>query len=241
MPNNEKLTPEEKLNAAIESFEILKESLNNFSVREQLEMASSIRDNFSTDEDIIAACSESPTLSEKRKNLLDDIHNFHVNIIEDNITKDADFSFSDCRVGDFDKAKVALAEKIDNELASNIFKETEIPRLFKNIEGSESHIDTLKRVSSNCKYGKYKVLIMGDFQSGKSTTLDAFCDGRHISAIGKGAATSAVLVSVTYSEKEYIQIHWGQKKQFSSIFDKIKQYFQDFDWQSFDLDILVMR
>ncbi len=108
MPNNEKLTPEEKLNAAIESFEILKESLNNFSIREQLEMASSIRDNFSTDEDIIAACSESPTLSEKRKNLLDDIHDFQKELIKENTKKRKEESASKWQVNNFEKAKIAM-------------------------------------------------------------------------------------------------------------------------------------
>ena len=241
MPNNDKLTPEEKLNVAVENFEILKGNLDNFSIREQLEMASSIRDNFSTDEDIIAACSDSPTLSEKRKNLLDAIHIFQLKIIQECIHKYDDFSFSNYRVKDFYRAKLALSEMADEELSSNMFKEEESPSLLENIGEVKSHIKTLKRVSSDCKDGKYTVLIMGDFQSGKSTTLNAFCDGKNISAIGKGDATSAVLVSVTYSDTEYIRIRWRNKEELILIFEKIKQYLQDFDWENFDLDNNLSR
>lgn len=230
------LTPEEKLNVAIESFEILKDNLDNFSIKEQLEMASSIRDNLSADECLIAGCVEDTELSTKRMQLLDRIHKLQMDLIQENIKKDEEISFSSCRVIDFDKAKMALVKMIDDELASNIFERAELTSLFKSIKECEAHNDTLKRVSSDCKFGKYKVLIMGDFQSGKSTTLDAFCDGRHICAIGRGTATSAVPVYATYSEKESMTIHWRQKNQFIVIFDKIKQYLQNFDWESFDLD-----
>lgn len=234
--NNNLSSSEGKLNAAIESFDILKDNKDNFFIKELLEMASTIRENLSTDESVKTACNESAELSDKRKLLLDDIRTFQMDIIHETIKKDEDISFSNCRVVDFDKAKVALSELADEELNFNMFLETEEPSLFDSIKECKTHKKTLKQVSSNCKYGKYTVLIMGDFQSGKSTTLDAFCDGRHISAIGKGTATSAVLVSATYSEKESIAIHWRKKEQFKILFDKIKQFLQSFEWDLFDLD-----
>jgi len=234
-------TPEEKLNSAIEQFEILQENIDNFTKRELLEMASSIRNNFSSDKSIISECENNTSLSDKRKELLDAIHIFQVKIIQECIHKYDNFSFSDFRVKDFDRAKLALSKMADEELSSNMFKEQETPSLLENIGEVKSHIKTLKRVSSDCKDGKYTVLIMGDFQSGKSTTLNAFCDGKNISAIGKGDATSAVLVSVTYSDTEYIKIRWRNKEELTLIFEKIKQYLQDFDWDNFNLDNSLSR
>lgn len=236
MEGNIILNVQSKLEEASEKFDILQKNTGNFTKRELLEMASSIRDNISTDKNIISKCEENPSLYDKRKELLDAIHIYQLNIIQGCINKYDDFSFSNFRVKEFDKAKLALSEMIDDEISSNILKEKETPSLLDNICEVKSHINTLKRVSSDCKDRKYTVLIMGDFQSGKSTTVNALCDGKNISAIGKGDATSAVLVSVTYSEKEDIRVHWRQKEQLMTIFDKIKQYLQDFNWQDFNLD-----
>lgn len=236
MEENIIINAQSKLEEASEKFDILQKNTDYFTKRELLEMASSIRDNLLTDKSIISICEENSSLYDKRKELLDAIHIYQLNIIQECINKYDDFSFSNFRVKEFDKAKLALSEMIDEEISSNILKEKETPSLLDNIGEVKSHINTLERVSSDCKDGKYTVLIMGDFQSGKSTTLNAFCDGKYIAAIGKGDATSAVLVSVTYSEKEDIRVHWRQKEQLMMIFDKIKQYLQDFDWQDFNLD-----
>lgn len=236
MQNNENVTPEAKINAAIDSFTILKDNLDNFSIREQLEMASTIRDNLSTDESVITACLKDKDLSKKRKSLLDEIHNFQINLITENTKKKKEDSVAKWHINNLNKAKSALSTIVDKELALNLFNETETPRIFGNLNECTKHIATLHHVLDNCKYGKYKVLIMGDFQSGKSTTLDAFCDGRHVCAIGKGVATSAVLVTATYAEKERTEIEWRTKEQLTCIFRTIKQFLPDYNFDTFDLD-----
>lgn len=230
-------SPEEKLNAAVEQFEILKDNLDNFSVREKLEMASSIRDNLSNDKSIITSCNENQLLSEKRKLLLDDMRKFQMDVIEEQTISDKESDTEKYgRVIDFSKAKEDLGAMIEQEQSLNLFEETSEPKIYQSISNCKTHQQTLIRVADSCKNGKYKILIMGDFQSGKSTTLDALCDGRHVCAIGKGLATSAVLVTATYSAEEYNDIHWRTKNQFSSIFNRIKQYIQDYNWDDFDLD-----
>lgn len=226
----------EKIDKAKEQLNLLKQDFSLFSIKEILSMASVIRDNLSSDSSVIAECNDNPQASEERKLLLDEIHDFQISLISENIHKTEEIPFEKFSVIDFEKSKKELSEIADNELMSNLFSESETPSLFENTEECKAHINTLNSVSANCKYGKYKVLIMGDFQSGKSTTLDAICDGRHISAIGKGSATSAVLVSATYAAKESIIIHWRQKEQFFPIFDRIKPFLPEFSWDSFDLD-----
>ena len=231
-------SPEEKLNAAVEQFEILKDNLDNFSVREKLEMASSIRDNLSNDKSIITSCNENQLLSEKRKLLLDDMRKFQMDVIEEQTISDKESDTEKYgRVIDFSKAKEDLGAMIEQEQSLNLFEETSEPKIYQSISNCKTHQQTLIRVADSCKNGKYKVLIMGDFQSGKSTTVDALCDGRHVCAIGKGIATSAVLVTVTYSAKEYPPvIHWRTKNQFTCIFNRIRPYIQSYNWDDFDLD-----
>lgn len=236
MQNKEKITPEEKINVAIENFKILKENTDNFSVREQLEMASSIRDHLSSDEMVINACLENVKLSEKRKHFLDDIRNFQLDLISQNTKKIKAVSLSKCSVNNFRKAKTELLNMVENELAIKMFNDAETQSIFANIEECRKHISTLNNVLNNFKYSKYKILIMGDFQSGKSTTFDAFCDGRRVCAIGKGVATSAVLVTATYSEKEHIKIYWRTKEQFACIFKAIAQFLPNYNFDTFDLD-----
>lgn len=241
MLNEEMLTPEQKLNASIQSFDVLKEIFDNYSIREQLEMTCAIRHDVSHDENIIAACSESPKLSEQRKKLLDDIHEFQSSLIKENTKKREDFSALNSQVKNFEMSKVAMSLMADKELSLDMFNDTETPPIFANIGECKKHISTLHHVSDNCRYGKYNILIMGDFQSGKSTTLDVFCDGRQICAIGNGTPTSAVLVSATYAEEESMVVSWRTKEQFGKIFGKIKQFLPEFLWNEFDLDDELSR
>ena len=225
-----------KISEAREKLNLLMLNTANLSMRKKLELASSIRDGICNNQSVTDICDNDEECALLRKELLDDIRSFQMSIVENNIQKEANDSFLSVHVIDLEKAKRGLSEMIETELSLNIFSEDEEPHLFDGILECDTHLKTLHQVAANCKYGKYKVLLMGDFQSGKSTTLDAFCDGRHISAIGKGTATSAVLVSATYAEKESITIHWREKEHFNTIFDRIKQYLQDFDWKTFNLD-----
>lgn len=226
-----------KLNDAQEKLDILFQNVENLDARSILELASTIRDNVCNDKEIKDGCNSDEKIALIRKSLLDNIRSMQVNIItEKTHREDTDAISSDDVVKNFDEAKASLSIMVDDELAEEMFTETEEPKIFENINECKTHITTLKRVSSDCKYGRYKVLIIGDFQSGKSTTLDAICDGRHISAIGDGTATSAVLVSASYAETESINIHWRSKDQFQPVFERVKNYLQDFDWKGFDLD-----
>jgi hypothetical protein len=199
----------------------------------QLKALSELRDNVCNDSTIMDYCNNDKYIFDLRKSLLDEIRNYQTGIISGIVKLKKNVSGSAGRsIIDFDKAKISLSNMVEDELKADMFSNS----LFKNIEECKAHISTLRRVKDNCLNDKYKVLIMGDFQSGKSTTLDALCDGRHISAIGNGTATSAVLVSATYAEEESINISWRDKLQFKTIFNHIIKYLPDFDWNKFDLD-----
>lgn len=235
--NTEDITnTQQLLSESQEKLTLLKNNTEHLPVREVLALASSIREKMRDNETVKRVCDNDPTIAQLRKSLLEDIHVWQAKLLEDIVSDKTDGIVLSEQVKDFDKAKKAMVEMIEAEQAKHIFEEDESPKLMEGIADCEKHTASICRVAENCKNGKFLVLILGDFQSGKSTTLDAFCDGRHIGAIGDGTATSAVLVSVSYAEKESCYICWREKEQFMPIFERIKRVMPDYPWHTFDLD-----
>lgn len=239
----EEVIIKQKLDIAEEKLRLLKTQSTNtqMSIRTFLELASQIREGISKDEDLTECCNTSKECALQRQKLLAEIRNMQLNTIEAHTKQDKDREVITGNIKDFDKAKQDLVAMIEAEQARKSFEESESPKLLENIEDCKIHTSTICSVAENCKKGSFLVLILGDFQSGKSTTIDALCDGRHISAIGDGTATSAVLVSVTYAEKESVQINWRGKEQLIPIFERIKRVVPDYAWHTFDLDKSIER
>lgn len=225
-----------KLQEAYEKFDILKSTSSILGLRGSLEAAAALRHNVANDADIIKACNSCLEESQNRKKFLDEITLWINDVISKTCVSPEGINLSEADVKNFTEAKKAMVEMIETEQNNQLFNETESPKLLDNIAECKKHTNTICRVAENCKNGKFLALIIGDFQSGKSTTIDALCDGRHISAIGEGTATSAVLVMVSYGEEESIKIYWRTKEQFLPIFDRIKRIMPEYDWVSFDLD-----
>lgn len=230
-----------KLEEASEKFDVLKASYEILGPRGALEAAAALRHNVTNDTEIIEACNASPEDSENRKKFLDDITHWINDLISvcTKMPQEIDLSYAD--VANFSDAKKAMVEMIEDEQAKHLFQETESPKLLDDMAECKKHAATICNVEEHCKNGSFLALILGEYQSGKSTTIDAFCDGRHISAIGKGTATSAVLVMVSYGKEESFKINWRAKEQFLPIFDRIKRVLPDYDWVSFDLENKVER
>lgn len=228
-----------RLDEAEEKINLIKRQRDNteMPLRTLLTMASQIRDNISNDVDVKSFCDSNVAFAQRRKKILDDIYSIQKEVIDGQTRPNKESAEKRyCKVIEFSKAKNDLVAIIEQEQSLKLFEETSEPKIYQSIGNCKTHEQTLSRVTNSCKNGKYKVLIMGEFQSGKSTTMDALCDGRHVCAIGKGIATSAVLVTATYSTKEYTVIHWRTKDQFSILFNRIKQYIPDYNWNDFDLD-----
>lgn len=228
----------QRLEIAEEKLQLLKTQSTNtqMSIRTILELASQIRDSISKDEDFTELCNTSKECALQRQKLLDEIRNMQLDIIDTHTRQNKDLEDVEGNIKDFDKAKQDLVAMIEAEQAMKLFDESESPTLLENIADCKKHTATICSVAENCKKGRFLVLILGNFQSGKSTTIDALCDGRHISAIGNGTATSAVLISVTYGEKESVRIFWKKKEQFMPIFERLKRVMPDYSWHTFDLD-----
>lgn len=219
-----------------EKLTLLRNNIEHLPVREVLSLAASIRDGIRNNIVLNDACNDNTSLAKSRKDILAELYTLQSDLINREVLGNDDDIIPSGQVINFDMAKTAMVEMIENEQQKELFCEQEKPNFLEGIADCENHTTTICRVADNCKNGKFLALILGDFQSGKSTTIDAFCDGRHISAIGDGTATSAVLVSVSYAEKESLRIYWRGKEQFMPIFERLKRVMPDYAWHTFDLD-----
>lgn len=227
----------DKLLDAKSKFDLLKKSVKHLDVRTCLTSASTLRDNINNDAVIKNAYSSDKVVADKKNKLLDEIRDFQLQVINSNDTKSCRISIpTTAHIDDFSKAKIELGELITKHQTENLLETENYSALCSGISEIQRYKDAQGKVLNNCTSGKYKVFIMGEYQSGKSTTLNAICGGRYISALGDGVATSAVLIEVSYSDRESILAHWRNKEQFKPIFQRIVKFLPDFDWNNFDLD-----
>ena len=223
----------------LEKFNILKQTKEQFLINELLNKACSIKKAILKSNTISLECETNSDLANIRKELLDDIKQFQNSIIESVLSIEDDSENANyATIKDFNSAKEELAELTTQEKDLNIYDNDnnsgflileEIPELKK-------HKETLNIVKESCEKNKYTVLMIGEYQSGKTTMLEAICEGRHINAIGTGSATSAVPVYVSYSEEDSFDIEWKSKERLKQLFTHLIEEFDDFIYQEFDLD-----
>lgn len=89
----------------------------------------------------------------------------------------------------------------------------------------ERHNEALRAVDEKCREDQFDIVLLGDFQHGKSTTLDTLCGGREMSPQGSGRTpTSAVPVSIQSLSREedgeYAEIHFKTNRELvGELFD----------------------
>ena len=62
----------------------------------------------------------------------------------------------------------------------------------------------------------FEIVLIGEYQGGKSTLFNTICGGRHISPIGIGIKTSACKVSACHlseSKEEYVELFWKSDRE----------------------------
>ena len=235
--NNNQQLALNKLNNAIENFALLKKNQVYFDVRQQLKYASVIRDRVVKDALIKTVCEEDALLANKREQLFLEIKDFQqqvINSVISNYEYDEEIKYDE--QFDFNAARNKLIQLVDEEIDRNNQWSDSAPDVISLMEKYPQHMDSLYEVVDRCKNDKFIVLLMGEYQSGKTTTLNALCEGKQIGAIGRGEKTSAVPLAVSYSDKNNIEIKWKTKNDFEDIFVHLKLYYQNIDFQSIDID-----
>ena len=70
----------------------------------------------------------------------------------------------------------------------------------------------LQKIQAKSLENQFEIVLIGEFQGGKSTTFNAICDGREISPRGVMIKTSACKISAVNisqpDQQEYAEIHW---------------------------------
>lgn len=235
--NSEKMKASQMFIAEMEEkLKLLKDNIGNLPIREALSLAASIRDDTRNNNLLNDMCNGNIALAKKRKDILSKLSALISNLIDSEILDNDDDFIPPGRVVNFDVAKTALVELIEKEQKKKLFCEQEEDKLLDGITECQTHTNSICRIAGNCKNGKFLTLIVGEYQSGKSSMINAFCNGRYVCAIGGGTATSAVLVSISYAEEETLKINWREKEQFKPIFERIKRVVPNYAWNSFDLD-----
>lgn len=89
----------------------------------------------------------------------------------------------------------------------------------------------LEETQGKLKRNSFEIVLVGEFQGGKSTTFNTICDGRVISPIGIGIKTSACkvsAVSLPENEEEYVDIRWKSDEELlKTMYDFIRNRIAD--------------
>ena len=230
------MNAKEKLAKAKEQLDLLKKNLNNYSIKEQLCHAASIKKHVAEDVLIFEACEQDVSLSEKRGQLFEELKTIHDNVfasfLGNSDDNDSNSDKGNINIHNFTEAKQELIRFVDEELN----RQVSYSELLTATEDFSIHYKSLRSVREKCANDNYTLLLMGEFQTGKTTTLDALCDGRHIGEIGSGIVTSAVPLYISYAEQDSVDIVWKTPDELKQLFAHIGGHIDDFDFNSFNIN-----
>lgn len=225
----------EKLAEAKKQVALLKKDLEFYKIKEQLSHASSIKKHIVEDVSISKACEQDSSLAEDRGQLFDELKTIQDNILAKVLREKEDEnegSYENTYIHDFTEAKKELAKLVDEELHQQAFAD----ELIGTTEEFHKHCKSLQSVSKKCSDDNYTLLLMGEYQTGKTTTLDTICDGRHIGEIGSGIVTSAVPLYISYAEHDKVEIIWKTPDELKKLFVHVGGHIDDFEYKTFNID-----
>lgn len=215
-------------------FETLQKSADEFSVKERLSSAQAIRDEITNDQELTNLCNSNLEMARERTELLSSIKLFIDKVIKDTSVDMPFYAAVNEEVKDFVKAKNDLLKLVDSELDSSLDEDTK--KYLTAMPEWNTHLETLKAVKRDCSEGRFTIMLMGEYQSGKTTTIEALCDGHHIGKIGDGNATTAIPMSISYSNSgdSYVNITWKTNDELKSIISHLGGYIEGFRIEEID-------
>lgn len=213
---------------------VLESNKELFPISERLKMAAIIRDAALDDSQLANACDSDIEMAEKRRNILDRAKSLIDATIKDILNDNPNFPNNEnLLIENYSESRKELSDIVIEELSSPTWNDDHSDFMSALPEWN-SHKETLHTIEEHCTQNRYTVLLMGEYQTGKTTTLDALCEGRHIGKIGAGSATSAVPVSVSYCEKEYINVGRKSDEDLKRILSCLTEHLDGFK-VNFDL------
>jgi len=114
---------------------------------------------------------------------------------------------------------IATYEKSRDELTGLLAEAIALPQL------PEAEEQQLKEVRRRINEDEFSIVLIGEYQSGKSMTFDALCDGRELNKIGDGNKTSGCIVTARNianpDEPEKITVTWRTKGEILDGFTRL--------------------
>lgn len=100
----------------------------------------------------------------------------------------------------------------------------------------DSFLSTQHKLVEN----QFNIVLIGEFQGGKSTTFNAMCGGREISPRGAMTKTSAICMTATNlsepSQEEYAEVRWKSNSELRDMISEVIKFVTLEDGESFDFD-----
>lgn len=220
---------------ALTKIDLLKANTQNFDVHTQLELSSSIRDHIMNSNEVKQGCEQENSLALRRGKILDEIQKYQQAIIPQ--TKVV-FPVEPTPNGEFEysEAKKSLIRLTNEELDENSEWKKNASNVVSMIESFDDYNRLLEDVRTKCQGDEYNIVLVGEYQSGKTTTFNTLCGGRNIGPIGTGVKTSATPLSLSYSENEFAQIIWKSEEELYNIFSELKGYIRKETFESFNIN-----
>ncbi len=190
------------------------------SVRERLAVLRDVRNQILRDSTICQQGQNGEIIADRRRNILNKIDDEIKLIIKETAKFSKIESFSDISDFDYDAAKHSFLQLL---MQDKLYLESVKPTVKTTLSDLADYGVLVKEVVNDCNNSKYTAVLLGEYQTGKTTTLDAiFCEGSGIGAIGKGVKTSAVPLYAAYSEEEKIDIVWRTKEELQDVIGAIR-------------------
>lgn len=100
----------------------------------------------------------------------------------------------------------------------------------------ESFLSTQRKLVEN----QFNIVLIGEFQGGKSTTFNAMCGGREISPRGAMTKTSAICMTATNisdpSQEEYAEVRWKSNSELRDMLNEVIKFVSIDDGMKFDFN-----
>lgn len=217
IPKNQATHILQNVSKHIEDLQEIKRQYNAKSLFEKIFF---LRNSIINNPIIEIECQKDESLSEERSILMSQINQFIKDEINQRVNEFEIINYDSSKSIDYAIAKPKLLDILRVELKSLLQGEEEhVGLMNKNMD--DEYCDQIQVVIQQCVNDKYTISLVGEFQSGKTTTINALCGGKQIGTIGKGTKTSAVPLSICYGEKDKFQIIWKDKSEIQAIISTI--------------------
>lgn len=205
---------------AYEDFDIILNNKSKLEVVDQLRLTSHIKDYLINDPTITEVCKQIITLHNARQKIIGKILEFQNEIIES--VKSIKISrYINKEIKNFSLAKRNLVDLLTTEIQIISNYTESYPEEVKLCKDIQKHIELCEKIIYQCNNEKYSILLLGEYQSGKTTTINAFCGGIPVGSMGNGDKTSAVPLAISYSENEKVVIIWKEIEELNNILMRV--------------------